>query len=110
MPSNFARSTTLRIWGVVLVQRRHMGHAPRVVHQLCREWRPRGVHPYVNLGVPQTPTADKVSTIPPWLDAQRQPSRQCPGLGRRLWLGIKRPLVKELRPPPPDLGNLIQWG
>ena len=96
---------------MALVQKRRMVHAPQVVHQLCREWRPRGVHPYVNLGVLQIPTVDKVSILP-WLDAQRQPSQRCPGLGRRPWLGIKRPLVKELRlrPPPPDLGNLSRWG
>ena len=104
-PLNFVRSTTLRIWGVVQVERRHMGHARQVVRQLCREWQRQGVHPYVNLGALQTPTVDKVSTLQ-WLDAQRQPSQQYPGLRRRLWLGIKRPLVKELRHPLADLDRI----
>jgi hypothetical protein len=104
-PLNFVRSTILRIWGVVQVERRHMGHARQVERQLCREWQRQDVHPYVSLGALQTPTVDKASILQ-WLDAQRQPSQQCPGLRRRLWLGIKRPLVKELRHPLADLDRI----
>ena len=69
----------LRIWGAVLVERPHMRPARQVVHQLCLEWQPQGVHLYVKLGVLQTPTVDKASTLLPWQDEQRQPR---PGMPR----------------------------
>lgn len=105
--SNFARFTTLRIWGVVLVEKLHMRLARQVVHPLCREWQPQGVHLYVKLGVLQTPTVDKASTLLRWQDEQRRPR---PGIPRLLWLGIKHHLVREMRHPPLDSDSLIQWG
>jgi hypothetical protein len=107
MLSNFVRYTILRIWGAVLVERLHMRPARQVVHQLCREWQPRGVHLYVKLGVLQTPTVDKASTLLRWQDEQRQPR---PGMPRRPWQGIKRHLVREMRHPPLDSDSLIRWG
>jgi hypothetical protein len=109
MLSNFVRSTILRTWGVVPGERHHMVHARQVVRQRCREWQHQGAHPYVNQGVLPIPTVGKVSILR-WLDVQPQPSRRCPGLRRRHWLGIRRLLVKELRPPLPDLDSLIQLG
>jgi hypothetical protein len=76
MLSNFVRSTILRIWGVVLGERHHMGLARQVARQRYREWPHLGVHPYVNLGVLPTLTVGKASTILRWLDVQPQPSRQ----------------------------------
>ena len=100
--SNFVRSTILRIWGVVLAERLHMWHARQVVHQLCREWQPRGVHLYVKRGVLQTPTVDKASTLLQWQDAQHRLHQLCPVLRRRPWLDTKRHLVRGLGHPPLD--------
>jgi len=103
--SNFVRYTILRIWGAVLVGRHHMRHARQVVHQLCQEWRPPDVHLYVKLGVLQTPTVDKACTLLRWQDEQRQPR---PGIPRLPWLGTKRHLVREMRPPPLGSDSLIR--
>lgn len=105
--SNFARYTILRIWGAVLVERLHMRPARQVVHQLCREWQPQGVHLYVKLGVLQTPTVDKASTLLRWQDEQRQPR---PGIPKHPWLGIKHHLVRGMRHPPLDSDSPIRWG
>ena len=72
MLSNFVKSTILRIWGAVLVERRRMWHARQVARQLCREWQPRDVLLYAKLGVLQILTVDKASTLLRWQDAQRQ--------------------------------------
>jgi hypothetical protein len=106
-PSNFVKYTILRIWGAVLVERLHIRRARQVVHRPCREWQPRGVHLYVKLGVLQTPTVDKASTLLRWQDEQRQPR---PGIPKLPWLGIKRHLVREMRHPPLDSDRLIRWG
>jgi hypothetical protein len=105
--SNFVRYTILRIWGAVLVERLHMRPARQAVHQLCLEWQPRGVHLSVKLGVLQTPTVDKASTLLRWQDEQRQLR---PGMPRLPWPGIKRHLVREMRHPPLGSDSLIRWG
>jgi hypothetical protein len=105
-PSNFVRYTIPRIWGAVLVERLHMRPARPVVHQLCREWQPRGVHLYVKLDVLQTPTVDKVCTLLQWQVEQRQPRQ---GMRRLPWLGTKRHLVREMRHHPLDSDSLIRW-
>jgi len=105
--SNFVRYTILRIWGAVLVERLRMQPARQAVHQLCREWQPRGVPLYVKLGVLQTPMVVKASTLLRWQDEQRQPR---PGMPRLPWPGIKRHLVREMRHPPLGSDSLIQWG
>lgn len=105
--SNFVRYTILRIWGAVLVERLHMLPARQVAHQLCREWQPRGAHLYVKLGVLQTPTVDKASTLLLWEDEQRQPR---PDMPRHPWPDIKHHLVKEMRHPQLDSDSLIRWG
>jgi len=105
--SNFVRYTILRIWGAVLVGRLHMRPARQVVHQLCQEWQPRGVHLYVKLGVLQTPTVDKAFTLLRWQDEQRQPR---PGMPRLPWPGIRHHLVREMRHPPLVSDSLIRWG
>jgi hypothetical protein len=91
----------------VLVEKLHMRPARQVVHQLCRERRPQGVHLYVKLGALQTPTVAKASTLLRWQDEQRQPR---PGIRKLPWLGIRHHLVRGMRPRLLDSDSLIQWG
>ncbi len=104
---NFVRFTILKIWGVLLAERRPMRHVHQVVHQLCLEWQPPGVSLSVKPDVLQTLTVGKVPILLLWLGARHRLSLQCLAIHRHHLLGIKPHLDRELRRLPLVLDKLV---